>query len=267
MALRGQNNTIKLLDIVKYILSKVKGGRNPLLSVRACERRRLQKAFGDHKAQWMQILPVPNPQRIALLPLTRHHAPRHQAAKCDDRPRPKESTFCVYKSWESLTGDWLSFTCQKRTTMWESARDISRGLSCWSLTSTTITRWIFGHWVWWWLGWYSLFLRKIFNREPFFKGADNYDQLEQITKVLGTEELYAYLNKYNIGLEVALERVLGQHRAVKLSTFVNENNKHLATPDALDLLGKMMQYDHDSRPSAEECMKHPYFDEVREKWP
>jgi casein kinase II subunit alpha len=27
----------------------------------------------------------------------------------------------------------------------------------------------------------------IFNREPFFKGADNYDQLEQITRVLGTE--------------------------------------------------------------------------------
>jgi casein kinase II subunit alpha len=52
---------------------------------------------------------------------------------------------------------------------------------------------------------------------------------------------------------------------VKFSTFVNENNKHLATPDALDLLGKMMQYDHDSRPSAEECMKHAYFDEVREK--
>jgi casein kinase II subunit alpha len=62
---------------------------------------------------------------------------------------------------------------------------------------------------------------KIFNKEPFFKGADNYDQLEQITKVLGTEELYAYLNKYNIGLETPLERMLGQHRAVKLSSFVN----------------------------------------------
>jgi casein kinase II subunit alpha len=40
----------------------------------------------------------------------------------------------------------------------------------------------------------------IFNKEPFFKGSDNYDQLEQITKVLGTEELYAYLNTYNIQL-------------------------------------------------------------------
>lgn len=44
----------------------------------------------------------------------------------------------------------------------------------------------------------------IFRKEPFFKGSDNYDQLEQITKTLGTEELFAYLNKYNIQLEVAL---------------------------------------------------------------
>ena len=44
----------------------------------------------------------------------------------------------------------------------------------------------------------------VFKKEPFFKGSDNYDQLEQITKTLGTEELFAYLNKYNIQLEVAL---------------------------------------------------------------
>lgn len=52
---------------------------------------------------------------------------------------------------------------------------------------------------------------------------------------------------------------------MKLSSFINENNKHLATADALDLLGKMMQYDHDLRPTAEECMSHPYFNEVREE--
>ena len=27
----------------------------------------------------------------------------------------------------------------------------------------------------------------IFGKEPFFKGADNYDQLDQIARVLGTE--------------------------------------------------------------------------------
>ena len=60
----------------------------------------------------------------------------------------------------------------------------------------------------------------IFGKEPFFKGADNYDQLNQIAKVLGTEELYQYIGKYNIQMEAALERILGDHKAQKLSSFV-----------------------------------------------
>lgn len=84
----------------------------------------------------------------------------------------------------------------------------------------------------------------VLGKEPFFKGSDNYDQLEQITRVLGTEELYHYLSKYNIPLEITLEKILGDHKAVKLASLVNSANMHLATPDALDILGKMMQYDH-----------------------
>lgn len=34
---------------------------------------------------------------------------------------------------------------------------------------------------------------QIFRKEPFFHGHDNYDQLVKITKVLGTDDLYAYL--------------------------------------------------------------------------
>ena len=37
--------------------------------------------------------------------------------------------------------------------------------------------------------------------EPFFHGHDNYDQLVRIAKVLGTEELYEYLDKYQIELD------------------------------------------------------------------
>ena len=84
----------------------------------------------------------------------------------------------------------------------------------------------------------------LFGKEPFFKGSDNYDQLEQITKILGTEELYAYTAKYNIQIERALERILGDHKAKKLTSLINERNRHMTTPDALDLLNKMMQYDH-----------------------
>lgn len=33
--------------------------------------------------------------------------------------------------------------------------------------------------------------RQIFRKEPFFHGHDNADQLVKITKVLGTDELFA----------------------------------------------------------------------------
>ena len=36
------------------------------------------------------------------------------------------------------------------------------------------------------------------RREPFFHGHDNYDQLVRIARVLGTDDLYEYLDKYNI---------------------------------------------------------------------
>ena len=38
--------------------------------------------------------------------------------------------------------------------------------------------------------------------------------------------------------------MLGSHRSVKLGSYINNTNAHLATPDAVDILGKMMQYDH-----------------------
>jgi casein kinase II subunit alpha len=97
----------------------------------------------------------------------------------------------------------------------------------------------------------------VFGKEPFFKGSDNYDQLEQITRVLGTEELFAYLNKYNIPLEVTLEKILGDHRAVKLAALATPANAHLATPDALDILAKMMQYDHVLLPPFRTCVPLP----------
>lgn len=38
----------------------------------------------------------------------------------------------------------------------------------------------------------------IFRKEPFFHGHDNYDQLVRIAKVLGTEDLYDYLDKVGV---------------------------------------------------------------------
>lgn len=61
---------------------------------------------------------------------------------------------------------------------------------------------------------------------------------------MGSEGLFDYLDKYHIPLEIQLERVLGSHKPVKLSSFINSTNSDLASNDAVDLLEKMLQYDH-----------------------
>jgi casein kinase II subunit alpha len=48
-------------------------------------------------------------------------------------------------------------------------------------------------------------------KDPFFHGHDNYDQLVKIARVLGTDELYAYLSKYGIKLDGHLDAMLGRY--------------------------------------------------------
>ena len=50
----------------------------------------------------------------------------------------------------------------------------------------------------------------IFKKEPFFQGHDNYDQLVKIAKVLGTEDLYKYISKYDLTFDTHYNCLLGK---------------------------------------------------------
>ena len=106
----------------------------------------------------------------------------------------------------------------------------------------------------WSLG--CMFAGMIFQKEPFFQGKDNYDQLVKIAKVLGTDELLAYVDKYN--------DILGQHSKKPWHKFVNTQNEHLVSEEALDMLAKMLKYDHAERITPKDAMDHPYFKPVKE---
>lgn len=54
-------------------------------------------------------------------------------------------------------------------------------------------------------------LCQIFLKEPFFQGNDNYDQLVKITRVLGTDDLLAYIKKYDLKLDSAYDKILGKY--------------------------------------------------------
>lgn len=104
---------------------------------------------------------------------------------------------------------------------------------------------------------------QIFRKEPFFHGHDNYDQLVKIAKVLGTDELYAYLDKYDVQLDRHYDGILGRHTRKSWHSFVTRDNQHLVSPEALDFLDQCLRYDHKTRITPKDALQHAYFAPVK----
>ena len=114
----------------------------------------------------------------------------------------------------------------------------------------------------WSLG--CMFAGMIFRKEPFFHGHDNYDQLVKIAKVLGTEELFHYLDTYDLELDPHFDGILGRHSKKPWQKFITAENQHLVTDESIDFVSKLLRYDHQERLTAKEASAHPYFAPVRE---
>lgn len=99
----------------------------------------------------------------------------------------------------------------------------------------------------------------IMKREPFFRGSSNVDQLVKIAKVLGTDDLFRYIEKYKVKLSSEYDNVLGTYPRRPWKRFVDEENKSLATPVAIDFIDKLLRYDHAERLTAREAMEHDFF--------
>jgi casein kinase II subunit alpha len=133
----------------------------------------------------------------------------------------------------------------------------------------------------WSLG--AMFASMIFRKEPFFHGNSNSDQLVKIAKVLGTEDLFDYLDKYDIELDAQYDDILGRFPKRNWHTFVTSENQRFVSNDAIDFLDKLLRYDHQvcgdciemdesilwltlyfqERLTAKEAMEHQYFEPVR----
>ncbi|TFJ86085.1 hypothetical protein NSK_002905 [Nannochloropsis salina CCMP1776] len=103
----------------------------------------------------------------------------------------------------------------------------------------------------------------VFRKEPFFHGHNNYDQLVKIAKVLGTDDLFAYLEKYDLELDPQFDGILGRHSKKPWQKFVTPENRALVSDEAIDFIGQLLRYDHQERLTAQEAMAHPYFAPVR----
>jgi casein kinase II subunit alpha len=105
----------------------------------------------------------------------------------------------------------------------------------------------------------------IFRREPFFHGHDNYDQLVKIVKVLGTEELFRYLDAYDLELDPHFDGLIGRQPKKAWEKFINVENQHLVSEEGIDFVAKLLRYDHQERLTAREAMCHAWFDAVPDR--
>jgi casein kinase II subunit alpha len=104
----------------------------------------------------------------------------------------------------------------------------------------------------WSLG--AMFASMIFRKEPFFHGHDNYDQLVKIAKVLGTDDLFQYIEKYDIELDAQYDDLLGKYSPSKdvlirfpkrpWAKFVTAENRKYVSEEALSFLDGLLKYDH-----------------------
>jgi casein kinase II subunit alpha len=122
----------------------------------------------------------------------------------------------------------------------------------------------------------------LLRREPFFRGRDNPDQLSKIVAVLGTTDLLLYMRQFHVPVTPELQEILDrndQHHAHRQSWQALYQQHHpqqdpseanRAAPavlprDGLDLLDKLLIYNHQKRLTAQQALQHPFFDPVRER--
>jgi len=104
-----------------------------------------------------------------------------------------------------------------------------------------------------------MFAAFIFRIKHFFLGRDNEDQLAKIIAVLGYQNFLKYVNKYHIDTSRLDVYYLKKKTKKPFTDYINKDNKHLCSNEALDLLKRMLIYDHGQRITAREALEHPYF--------
>ncbi|RGP77215.1 cmgc ck2 kinase [Fusarium longipes] len=102
----------------------------------------------------------------------------------------------------------------------------------------------------------------IFRKEPFFHGNSLLDQLLAIAKVLGTERLYRAVEQLEIEMEPQYFEALDNREETPWVSFVNNENDHLATREAIDLVDQLLRFDPRERITASEALRHAYYEDV-----
>lgn len=94
----------------------------------------------------------------------------------------------------------------------------------------------------------------MFAREPFFKGSDNDDQLIRIAKVVGADDIRAYVDRMqHVELSDYFKQHLLNFSKKDWYKFVNLKNEDLIDENGFDLLNLMLTIDHTLRITAHDA--------------
>ena len=96
---------------------------------------------------------------------------------------------------------------------------------------------------------------------PFFNGDNPADQLDMITRVLGSQVMIAFLARYEVVVQGLVAR-----RKMGWQEFYSFRNRNLVDREVEDLLDRMLVPDMQQRISAGEALEHPYFEICRRFW-
>jgi casein kinase II subunit alpha len=104
------------------------------------------------------------------------------------------------------------------------------------------------------------------------RGRYAYLQIREIALLLGTDDFAVYCYKYRDTLRQKVRQRYSPQQLIKdgcprerkpLTSLRNSKNKDLATAQAIDVVEKIFVYDHETRLTAREALKHPYFAKLR----
>jgi len=96
-------------------------------------------------------------------------------------------------------------------------------------------------------------LGEMFLKEPVFQGEDYIDQLRVIFKVIGTPDEADFVNVLNTDAVNFMKRLKRRERKDFATHFTS------ASPEAIDLLEKMLVFDPAKRITVDEALRHPFF--------
>lgn len=67
------------------------------------------------------------------------------------------------------------------------------------------------------------------------------------------------MERYEKALDPHFDDILGKHPRKAWAKFVHADNQHLVNDEVVDLIDRMLVYDHAKRILPQEALQHPFF--------